>query len=251
MQPTIDKLYSMKLLGMVDAIRRQMEDPEAGRLSFEERLALLVDQQWDWRQNKALTRRLKNARFKIDAAIEDVDYRHPRRLDRHLLRTLSACDWVRLHHNLLIIGPCGVGKSFIACALAQKAVRDGFTALYARAPRLLRDLSIARADGSFPKLLDRLARIDVLIVDDWAMAPLADTERRDFLEICDDRYSLRSTVLTSQVPITHWHDQIGDPTLADSILDRLVHNAHRIELQGASMRKSKNGKSSEEKGGES
>jgi DNA replication protein DnaC len=253
MQPTIEKLYSMKLVGMVDAIRRQLEDPEASRLSFEERLALLVDRQWDWRQNKALTRRLKNARFKIDAAIEDVDYRHPRRLDRPLIRTLSACDWVRLHHNLLIIGPCGVGKSFMACALAQKAVRDGFTALYTRAPRLLRDLAVARADGSFPKLLDRLARIDILIVDDWAMAPLADSERRDFLEICDDRYGIRSTVLTSQVPITHWHDQIGDPTVADSILDRLVHNAHRIELQGASMRKSKNGKSSDEKskGGES
>jgi DNA replication protein DnaC len=246
MQPTIEKLHSMKLIGMIEGVRRQMEDPESNRLSFEERLALLVDRQWDWRQNKAFTRRLKNAHFKIDATIEDVDYRHPRRLDRQLIRTLSGCDWVRLHHNLLVTGPCGVGKSFIACALAQKAVRDGFTALYTRASRLLRDLAVARADGSFGKLLDRLARIDVLIVDDWAMAPLADSERRDFLEICDDRYSIRSTVLTSQVPITHWHDQIGDPTVADSILDRLVHNAHRIELQGPSMRKSKNGKSSRE-----
>lgn len=128
---------------------------------------------------------------------------------------------------MIITGPCGVGKSFLACALAQKAVRDGFTALYTRAPRLLRDLGVARADGSFGTLLDRIARIDVLVVDDWAMAPLADSERRDFLEICDDRYATRSTVLTSQVPITHWHDQIGDPTVADSILDRLVHNAHR------------------------
>ena len=253
MQPTLEKLYSLKLNGMADAIRLQIEDPEVSQLSFEERLSMLVDRQWDWRQNKALARRLKNARFKIDAAIEDVDYRHPRRLDRPLIRTLSGCDWVRLHHNLLIIGPCGVGKSFLACALAQKAVRDGFTALYTRAPRLLRDLAVARADGSFPKLLDRLARIDVLIVDDWAMAPLADSERRDFLEICDDRYGLRSTILTSQVPITHWHDQIGDPTVADSILDRLVHNAHRIELAGASMRKSKNARPSDEqsRGGES
>lgn len=244
MQPTIEKLYSLKLFGFADAVRRQMEDPEVSRLSFEERLALLVDQQWDWRQNKALARRLKNARFKVEAVIEDIDYRHPRRLDRPLIRTLSACDWVRLHHNLIITGPCGVGKSFIACALAQKAVRDGFTAFYVRAPRLFRDLAVARADGSFGKLLDRFSRVDVLIVDDWAMAPLADSERRDFLEICDDRYSIRSTVLTSQVPITHWHDQIGDPTVADSILDRLVHNAHRIELAGASMRKSKNGKPS-------
>jgi DNA replication protein DnaC len=147
-----------------------------------------------------------------------------------------------------VTGPCGVGKSYIACALAQKAVRDGFTALYVRAPRLFRDLAIARADGSFGKVLDRFARIDVVIVDDWAMAPLADGERRDFLEICDDRYSIRSTVLTSQVPVSHWHDQIGDPTLADSILDRLIHNAHRIELTGPSMRKSKHGKSSPDGG---
>jgi len=244
MQPTIEKLHSMKLFGMAEAFRRQAEDPETSRLSFEERLALLVDHQWDWRQNKALVRRLQNARFKLNASVEDIDYRHPRRLDRQLIRTLSGSDWVRLHHNLLVTGPCGVGKSYMACALAQKAVRDGFTAFYIRAPRLFRDLAVARADGSFGKLLDRFSRIDVLIVDDWAMAPLADNERRDFLEICDDRYSIRSTVLTSQVPISHWHDQIGDPTVADSILDRLVHNAHRIELAGASMRKSKNGKPS-------
>jgi DNA replication protein DnaC len=253
MQPTLEKLYSMKLIGMADAIRRQLEDPEASQLSFEERLSMLVDRQWDWRQNKALTRRITNARFKMDAAVEDIDYRHPRRLDRQLVRSLSSSEWAAQHHNLIVTGPCGVGKSFLACALAQKAIRDGFSALYTRAPRLLRELAIARADGSFGKLLDRIARIDILIVDDWAMAPLSDSERRDFLEICDDRYATRSTILTSQVPITHWHDQIGDPTVADSILDRLVHNAHRIELAGASMRKSKNGKPSDEKskGGES
>jgi DNA replication protein DnaC len=245
MQPTIEKLIAMKLAGMAEALRRQSEDSEMGRLSFEERIALLVDQQWTWRENKALTRRLKNARLKLDAAIEDIDYRHPRRLDRPLLRSLSACGWVTQHQNILILGPTGIGKSFLACALTQKAVRDGFTALYTRAPRLLRDLAVARVDGSLAKLLDRIARIDVLIVDDWAMAPLADTERRDFLEICDDRYATRSTILTSQIPLTHWHDQIGDPTVADSILDRLVHNAHRIELQGASMRKTKTVKSSD------
>ena len=245
MQPTLEKLVAMNLAGMADALRRHSEDPEMGRLSFEERIALLVDQQWTWRENKALTRRLKNARLKLDAAIEDIDYRHPRRLDRPLIRSLSACAWVTQHHNILILGPTGIGKSFLACALTQKAVRDGFTALYTRAPRLLRDLAVARVDGSLAKLLDRIARIDVLIVDDWAMAPLADTERRDFLEICDDRYATRSTILTSQIPLAHWHDQIGDPTVADSILDRLVHNAHRIELQGASMRKTKTVKSSD------
>jgi DNA replication protein DnaC len=247
MQPSLEKLYAMKLVGMAEAIRRQSEDPELAQLSFEERLAMLVDCQWDWRQNKALSRRLKNAHFKIAAAIEDIDYRHPRRLDRQLIRTLSSSQWAAQRLNLIITGPCGVGKSFLACALAQKAVRDGYTAFYTRAPRLLRDLAVARADGSFAKLLDRIAHTDILVVDDWAMAPLADSERRDFLEICDDRYTNRSTVLTSQVPISHWHDQIGDPTVADSILDRLVHNAHRIELTGASMRKAKNGKSADEK----
>ena len=247
MQPTLEKLYSMKLIAMADAIRRQAEDPEMAALSFEERLAMLVDRQWDWRQSKALTRRITNAHFKMPATVEDIDYRHARRLDRQLIRSLSSSDWVAQHQNLIITGPCGVGKTYLACALAQKAVRDSFTALYTRTPRLLRDLGVARADGSFGKLLDRIGRIDVLIVDDWAMAPLADQERRDFLEICDDRYATRSTVLTSQVPISHWHDQIGDPTIADSILDRLVHNAHRIELAGASIRKTKNGKPSDEK----
>src|SRR2546428_12695636 len=246
MQPTTENPYPMNLTGVPEAIRRQMDDPEASRLSFEERLALLIDQQWDWLQNKAFTRRLKNARFKVDAAVEDIDYRHPRRLDRQLIRSLSACDWVRHHQNLIVTGPCGVGKSFIAGALAQKAVRDGFTSLNVRASRLFRDLAFARPDGTFGKLLDRIARIDVFLVDDWAMAPLADSERRDFLEICDDRYATLSTILTSQVPVTQWHDQIGDPTIADSILDRLVHNPHRIEPQGASMRKTKTTKHSHE-----
>jgi DNA replication protein DnaC len=239
MQATIKKLTAMKLTGMAESLHGQMQDPEMGQLSFEERLGLLVDQQWTWSENKALTRRLKNARLKHDAAVEDIDYRHSRHLDRSLIRSLSACGWVTQHQNILIFGPTGIGKSYLACALAQKAIRDGFTSLYTRAPKLLRDLALARVDGSLAKILDRLARVDVLIVDDWAMAPLADSERRDFLEICDDRYAARSTILTSQIPLAHWHEQIGDPTVADSILDRLVHNAHRIELQGPSIRKNK------------
>jgi DNA replication protein DnaC len=238
-QATIEKLTAMKLSGMAEAFRRQNQNPEMNQLSFEERLGLLVDEQWTWSENKAFARRIKNARFKHDAVIEDIDYRHSRRLDRALIRSLSAGVWIAQHQNILIFGPTGIGKSFLACALAQKAVRDGFTALYTRTPKLLRDLALARVDGSLAKMLDKISHVDVLIVDDWAMAPLTDSERRDFLEICDDRYGARSTILTSQLPLAHWHDQIGDPTVADSILDRLVHNAHRIELQGHSVRKTK------------
>src|SRR5438067_9382272 len=253
-EPMIDKLMAMRLHGMADALKTQQQDPAARELSFLDRLAMLIDQQWNWRQNQALARRLHTAKLRGNVCIEDVDYRAARGLDKSVIRALAQeSAWVRNHELVFILGPTGIGKSFLACALAQKAVRDGFTALYARAPRLLRDLAVARVDGSLAKLLDRIARIDVLIVDDWAMAPLADTERRDFLEICDDRYATRSTILTSQIPLAHWHDQIGDPTVADSILDRVVHNAHRIELQGASIRNTKNGKSPDEniKDGES
>jgi DNA replication protein DnaC len=237
-QQTLEKLYTMKLNGMADAFQQQQEDTDIANLCFEERFGLLVDQQWTWKENRALSRRLAQARFKLSAAVEDIDFRHSRGLDRKLIRSLTADSrWVRQHHNLFLLGPTGIGKSYLACALAQKACRDGYTALYTRAAQLFRDLAVARADGSLPRRLLRLARLDVLIVDDWAMAPLNEVERRDFLEVCDDRYQLRSTILTSQLPVSKWHAQIGDPTLADSILDRLVHNAHRIELEGESLRK--------------
>ncbi len=175
--------------------------------------------------------------------MEDVDFRSPRGLDRSLVRSLSQTSgWVDQHQNVFLIGPTGIGKSFLACALAEKACRDGYTALYTRATQLFRDLNLARADGSLRSRFARLAKVDVLLVDDWAMAPLGDLERRDFLEICEDRYQIRSLVLTSQLPVAQWHAQIGDPTLADSILDRLVHNAHRIEMQGESMRKKRGNK---------
>jgi DNA replication protein DnaC len=242
-QQTIEKLHTMRLHGMAEAFRTQPQQIGITDLSFEERFALLVDQQWNWRQNRALTRRLAKARLRHRACVEDIDFRHPRGLDRSLLRSLTQdSSWVAQHQNVFLIGPCGIGKSFLACALAEKACRDGFTACYARTPQLFRDLALARADGSLRSLLVHLAKTDVLLVDEWGMAPLTDTERRDFLEICEDRYQLRSTILTSQLPVAQWHEQIGDPTVADSILDRLVHNAHRIEMHGESMRKKRGGK---------
>ena len=237
-QQTVEKLHALRLHGIAEAFRAQSEQTGITELSFEERFALLVDQQWNWKQNRALARRLAHAKLRHRASVEDIDFRSPRGLDRALVRSLAQDSaWVRQHQNLFLIGPTGVGKSFLACALAEKACRDGFTAWYTRAAQLFRDLALARADGSVRRLFTRLAKVEVLLVDDWAMAPLADVERRDFLEICEDRYQMRSTVLTSQLPVAQWHAQIGDPTLADSILDRLVHHAHRIEMQGESMRK--------------
>lgn len=236
-QPTIEKLYTMKLHGMADGFRTQLETPELHQLSFEERFALLVDQQWQWKENRALGRRLCAAKLKQRAAIEDVDYQHPRGLDRKLLRTLASSEWVRQKLNVVLLGPTGIGKSWIACALAQKACRDGFSVLHKKTSELFRDLALAHADGSLGRMLLRLAQIDVLLLDDFAMAPLTDSERRDFLEVCDDRYQRRSMILTSQMPVDHWHEQIGDPTVADSILDRLLHNAYRMQLRGESMRK--------------
>jgi DNA replication protein DnaC len=245
-QPTLEKLQTMKLHGMADAFRAQLETTDTSQLSFEERFAMLVDQQWLWKENRALARRLRAAKLKERGVIEDIDYQHPRGLDRKLIRTLASSEWVRQHQNLLLIGPTGIGKTWLGCALAQKACRDGFTILHKRSSELFRDLAVAHVDGSFGRLLTRLSRIDVLVLDDFAMAPLKDSERRDFLELCDDRYQRRSMILTSQLPLAHWHEQIGDPTLADSILDRLVHNAYRIELNGESMRKKRNRKPGEE-----
>ena len=242
-QQTLHKLYVMRLNGMADAFRQQSEQSEPAGLSFEERFGLLVDRQWNWKEDRALARRLRNSRLRSTAAVEDIDYQTPRGLDRALLRSLAAeSEWVKQHFNIFLIGATGVGKSWLAAALAHKACRDGYTVYYARAAQLFRELALAHADGSFTRLLRRLSQTDVLVIDDWAMTPLNDMERRDFLEICDDRYQARSLVLTSQVPVANWHAQIGDPTAADSILDRLVHHAHRIELKGDSMRKKRGGK---------
>jgi DNA replication protein DnaC len=193
------------------------------------------------RENQALARRLKAAKLRGGACVEDIDYRAGRGLEKTVLRALAKDSaWVRNHENIFVIGPCGVGKSFLASALAQKACRDGYSAFYLRAAALSRELTLGRADGSWRYFLNRLARIDVLVIDDWVMAPLSEAERRDIWEICEDRYQTRSTILTSQLPVTRWHEQIGDPTIADGILDRLVHNAHRIEMRGDSMRQKPN-----------
>jgi DNA replication protein DnaC len=245
-QPTMEKLQTMKLFGMAEAFREQYESADSSQLSFEERFGLLVDCQWTWKETRALTRRLQLAKFKERGVIEDIDYQHPRGLERRLMRTLASSDWVRQHQNLLLVGPTGIGKTWLACALAHKACRDGFFAVHKRMAELFRDLGMARADGSIGSVLGKLARTDVLLLDDFAMAPMKDSERRDFLEICDDRYQRRSTILTSQMPVALWHEQIGDPSIADSIMDRLVHNAHRIELNGESIRKKRGRKPGEE-----
>src|SRR5271154_5618526 len=229
-EPMMEKLTAMRLLGMVDALKTQEQDPAARELSFLERLGLLVDQQWNWRENQALGRRLKNAKLRTSACVEEIDYRGARGLEKSVIRALAQeSGWVGTHENVFVLGPTGVGKSFVACALAQKACRDGYSALCTRAQVLFRDLAMARADGSLRSLLARLSRIDVLVIGDC----------RDFWEICEDRYQVRSTILTSQLPVSRWHEQIGDPTLADGILDRLLHNAHRIEMPEDSMCKNR------------
>jgi DNA replication protein DnaC len=237
--PTLDKLQALRLTGMAKALEEQLQMTGLEELSFVERLGLLVDREMTDRENRRLKDRLAKARFRQAAAVEDVDLRTPRGLDRSQFLALCSCQWVTQHLNVLITGPTGAGKSFLACALAQKACREGFTALYHRLPRLLSELSTARADGRYPKLLSSLARTDVLVLDDWGLHPLTDSHRRDLLEILEDRYGNRSTVVTSQLPITAWHDAIGDATLADAMLDRLVHNAYELQLKGESRRKSK------------
>jgi len=222
---------------MLKAYQEQREMPESQSLSFDERFALLLDREATERANRRLTTRLKKAKLRQAATVEDIDYRHPRGLDKRLMLALASCDWIRHHDNCIITGPTGAGKTYLACALGHTACREGFTALYLRLPRLFQQLAIARGDGNYTRLLNTFARTDLLLLDDWGTACLTDEQRRDLFEILEDRYDRRATLVAAQLPIKHWHDVIGDPTLADAILDRLVHNAHMINLKGDSMRK--------------
>ena len=235
--PTLDKLEALRLNGMVKALKEQWQLPSSNELSFEERLGLLVDREADLRQTRQMQSRLRKAKLRQNATLEDIDFRQPRGLDKSLVHKLADCQWIRRKQNLLLTGPTGVGKSYLACAFAHKACREGFNTLYVRIARLFSDLALAKGDGRYIKILATLAKTDLLVLDDYGLAGLTKDQRHDLLEILEDRNGLRSTLVTSQLPVEHWHEQIGDPTLADAILDRLVHSAHTIQLKGGSMRK--------------
>lgn len=236
---TTEQLYQMRLAAMAAAFREQSEQPSLCSLNFEERFAMIVDKEWMFRENRKLSKRLKAARLKHQATVEDIDYQHPRGLDKSVMRSMATCQWIKTYQNVIITGPTGIGKSYLSEALAQKACREGFTALRYRLAILMRELEIAHGDGSYIKLLNRLAKADLLVIDDLGLASFSDTERRDFLEIMEDRHGLKSTIITSQYPVSKWYEIIGEPTMADAIMDRIVHNAHKINLKGGSMRKTR------------
>ncbi len=237
-EPTMEKLRALRLDTLGAAWTEQQKNPDVQKLSFDERLGMLIDAQWLHRENKRLARSLREARLRIgNACVEDIDYPARRELEKATIRQLATCRWIEEHQNVVITGATGTGKTYVACALAQQACRKNFRAIYLRATRLNEELTLAHADGTYANLLARLARVDVLVIDDWGLAPPKDQERRDLLEIVEDRYGARSTIITSQVPPTKWHDHIGDPTVADAVCDRLLHNAHRLVLKGPSRRK--------------
>jgi DNA replication protein DnaC len=236
---TMDKLTTLRLEGMAQALEEQRRQADISQLDFEERFALLVERQWLWRENRALAARLHHAQLKVAASLEDIDYRHPRGLKRAQIEQLRASQWVGQHRNCLITGPTGSGKTYLACALAHQACRDSHRVGYYYAPKLFRELQNAQADGSLLKLLKKLNRAALIVIDDFGVAAVAGKQYRDLLEILDDRQGSGSTLITSQFPVDQWHEVINDATVADAILDRLVHNAYRLELNGESIRKTR------------
>lgn len=236
-QPTIEKLNSMKLTAMAKAFADQMQYPDITQLTFEERFGLIVDHQMTDLENRRMQNRLKKAKLRLPASLEDLDFKQGRGLDRSTVMSLALNQWVKSHHNILVTGPTGAGKSYLACALAQKACRDGYATLYQRVPRLLQEIAVSRLDGRYAKLIAPITKCEVLILDDLLISPLTKEEQRELLEIVEERYDRKATIVTSQLPVKAWHDAMQDPTLADAILDRLVHNAYKLELKGESMRR--------------
>ena len=239
LHPTLEKLTTLRFTGMAAALDEQMQMNSLDDLGFEERLGILLDREMAVRQTRTMNARLRKARLRQDGCMEDIDFRHPRGLDKSLVMRLAGCQWIKERNNLIITGPTGVGKTYLACAFAQKACREGYSSLYLRTTKLFEDLALSKGDGRYLKLLASFAKTDLLVLDDYGLEQLGRDQRHDLLEILEDRHGLKSTLVTSQLPIDHWHEQIGDPTLADAILDRLVHSAHKIKLDGDSMRKKK------------
>ena len=237
--PILDNLRALRLATMAKTLEEQMDMPDSGALTFEERLGLMVDRELTERENRRLRTRLKRARLRVQASMEDIDYRHPRKLDRSLMKSLASCNWIDRHQSVLVTGPTGAGKTWIACALGHRACMEGYKVLYKRLPGFLREFSVARADGSYGKLIRTCIKTDLLIIDDWGLKRLDQQQSLDLLELLEDRYDLKSTIVAAQIPAGKWHETISDPTLADAILDRLIHNSHRIELKGESMRREK------------
>ena len=235
---TLDKLRTLRLTGLADAFEQQCQQGAIEELAFDERLGLLVDHEVLYRENRRLARLLRDAKLRINACVEDIDYQHPRGLKRAQVASLTTCDWIQRQHNLCLTGPTGTGKTWLACALGNQACRQGLSVRYLRLPRLFQSIRIAHGDGSYPRLMNQLLKTNLLILDDWGIQPLNAAQRSDLMEIIEERHGRQATLIASQLPIAHWHDYIGEATLADAILDRVLHNAHRLTLTGESMRKS-------------
>lgn len=236
-QQTVEQLRTLKLTGMLDALEQQRSQIQTHDLAFEERLALLIEREILHREERRLTRLLRMAKLRAQSCVEDIDYRHPRGLEKSKMASLASCDWIERALNLCIVGPTGCGKTWLACALGNQACRRGFSVRYLRLPNFFEQLRIAHADGTYIRLMNQLLKTDLLILDDWGIQKITAAQRQDLMEVIEDRHGRRSTLITSQLPIEHWHEYIGEATLADAILDRLLHGAHRLELRGESMRK--------------